>query len=182
MRLVKLGIANVNATVGAVRSNTDRCIAQARALAAEGVTVAAFPEQVIGGYAAEDLVQWRGFVASQWDELGRFAKETAPLATVFGSCLRVRQWWGGNFLLVARRGAAAPDPTRFVGAKIDARLGRREDVEEWDRLVAHAAWIPDHAAVVLPDPSRPVLTDDWSPLERMTDRFVERAEAEMLGR
>ncbi len=83
MRLIKLGIANVNATVGAVRSNTDRCIAAARALAADGVTVGTFPEQVIGGYAAEDLVQWRGFVASQWEELARFAKATAALPTVF---------------------------------------------------------------------------------------------------
>jgi NAD+ synthase (glutamine-hydrolysing) len=31
-------------------------------MAAADVTVGAFPEQVIGGYPAEDLVQWRGFV------------------------------------------------------------------------------------------------------------------------
>jgi len=83
MRLVKLGIANVNATVGAVRSNVDRSVRLAKELAASNVTVAAFPEQVVGGYAAEDLVQWLGFVSSQWEELLRFAKETESLATVF---------------------------------------------------------------------------------------------------
>lgn len=83
MRLVKIGIANVNATVGAVRSNTERCISLARAMAGEDVTLAVFPEQVIGGYAAEDLVQWRAFVASQRRELARFAAETAALRTVF---------------------------------------------------------------------------------------------------
>jgi len=83
MRLVKIAVASVNSTVGAVTSNVDRCIALAREIAAEGVTVAVFPEQVIGGYASEDLVQWRGFVASQRRELERFASETASLPTVF---------------------------------------------------------------------------------------------------
>ncbi len=83
MRLVKIGIASVNATVGAVRSNVDRCVHLAHALAEEGTTIALFPEQVIGGYAMEDLVQWRGFVATQRRELGRFARETAGHGTVF---------------------------------------------------------------------------------------------------
>src|SRR5215470_8361504 len=89
MRLVKIGIANVNATVGAVRSNVDRCVALARAMAKEDVTLAVFPEQVVGGYATEDLVQWRGFVAKQRAELGRFAKETSKLQTVFAIGLTV---------------------------------------------------------------------------------------------
>lgn len=83
MRLVKIGIASVNATVGAVRSNVDRCVALAHAMAAENTTVALFPEQVIGGYASEDLVQWRGFVASQRRELERFAEATRGHGTVF---------------------------------------------------------------------------------------------------
>lgn len=83
MRLVKIGLANVNATVGAVRSNVDRCLEIAHAMAADDVTVAVYPEQVVGGYAPEDLVQWRGFVDSQRRELRRFASETAALTTVF---------------------------------------------------------------------------------------------------
>src|SRR5262249_26972014 len=59
MRLVKIGVANVNATVGAVRANADRCIRLARAMAQEATTIGVFPEQVIGGYPSEDLVQWR---------------------------------------------------------------------------------------------------------------------------
>jgi NAD+ synthase (glutamine-hydrolysing) len=83
MRLVKFGIASVNSTVGAVRSNTDKCIDLARSFAAEDTTLAVFPEQVIGGYAVEDLVQWRAFVASQRRELLRFADVTKDLATAF---------------------------------------------------------------------------------------------------
>lgn len=83
MRLIKIGIGNVNPTVGAVRSNVDKVLAQARAMAASGVTVGCFSEQVVGGYPAEDLVQWRAFLASQRTELERFAHETAELPTVF---------------------------------------------------------------------------------------------------
>jgi NAD+ synthase (glutamine-hydrolysing) len=83
MRLVKIGIASVNPTVGAVHSNVDRCIGFAHALAGEDTTIAVFPEQVVGGYAMEDLVQWRGFVATQRRELDRFAQATAGHGTVF---------------------------------------------------------------------------------------------------
>jgi NAD+ synthase (glutamine-hydrolysing) len=89
MRLVKIGVASVNTTVGAVKSNVDRCVELAHAMADDHVTVAAFPEQVVGGYPAEDLIQWRGFVASQRRELERFANETRGLATVFALGLTV---------------------------------------------------------------------------------------------
>jgi NAD+ synthase (glutamine-hydrolysing) len=83
MRLVKLAVASINPTVGAVTSNVDRCIAVAHEMAQDDVTLGAFPEQVVGGYSPEDLVQWRGFVASQRRELERFALETAKLKTAF---------------------------------------------------------------------------------------------------
>jgi NAD+ synthase (glutamine-hydrolysing) len=83
MRLIQIALASVNPTVGSVRSNTDRCIRLAREAAAQGATVVALPEQVIGGYPAEDLIQWRGFVSAQWRELLRFAAETASLPQVF---------------------------------------------------------------------------------------------------
>ena len=89
MRLVKIAVASVNPTVGAVRSNVDRCVALAHDMAKADVTVAAFPEQVVGGYPTEDLIQWRGFVASQRSELERFARETSSLASVFALGLTV---------------------------------------------------------------------------------------------
>ncbi|MEO7110396.1 MAG: NAD(+) synthase [Polyangiaceae bacterium] len=83
MRLVKIGIANVNSTVGAVVSNITRVIDLAHGMSKDDVSVGVFPEQVTGGYAAEDLVQWRGFVDTQWRELNRFAEATRALGTVF---------------------------------------------------------------------------------------------------
>lgn len=55
----------------------------AREMAAADVTIAGFPEQVIGGYPPEDLVQWRGFLDAQRRELERFARETEDAATVY---------------------------------------------------------------------------------------------------
>src|SRR3954464_15090657 len=82
MRLVRIALANVNTPVGAVVSNVDRALVQARAAAADGATLVAFPEQLISGYPPEDLVQWRSFVAAQWRELERFAESTAELGCV----------------------------------------------------------------------------------------------------
>jgi NAD+ synthase (glutamine-hydrolysing) len=87
MRLVKVGLAAVNTTVGAFGKNVDRAVGMAREMAQQHVTVALFPEQLVGGYPQEDLVQWQRFVDRQWTELERFASETASLPLV--SCLGV---------------------------------------------------------------------------------------------
>jgi NAD+ synthase (glutamine-hydrolysing) len=79
VRLIRIAIANVNTTVGAVHSNVDRALRLARAAADDGATIVAFPEQLVSGYAPEDLVQWRAFVDAQWGELARFARESREL-------------------------------------------------------------------------------------------------------
>jgi len=86
MRLVKVGLASINTTVGAFRANVDRALVCAERMAADDVTVAVFQEQVVGGYSPEDLVLWQGFVERQWDELLRFAAATAalPMVSVVG--------------------------------------------------------------------------------------------------
>jgi NAD+ synthase (glutamine-hydrolysing) len=83
MRLAKLAVASVSPTVGAVRSNVSRLIDIAREMADADVTLAGFPEQVIGGYPPEDLVQWRGFLDGQRRELERFADATSDTPPVY---------------------------------------------------------------------------------------------------
>jgi NAD+ synthase (glutamine-hydrolysing) len=83
VRLVKIGLASINSTVGAFSANVDRCLAAANEMAEQHATIGLFPEQVIGGYPAEDLIQWQGFVEHQWPQLERFTRETASLETVF---------------------------------------------------------------------------------------------------
>lgn len=91
MKLVKLGIGNVSTTVGAVDANTCAVLDTARKAAAEDVWLLAFPEQVIGGYPAEDLVQWKGFVDAQRAALERLADGTRDLRTILvvGAIVRV---------------------------------------------------------------------------------------------
>jgi NAD+ synthase (glutamine-hydrolysing) len=86
MRLVKVGLASVNTTVGAFGANVDRAVTLAKELSAQQTSIAVFPEQCVAGYPAEDLVQWQAFVDRQWTELSRFAKETAslPMVSVLG--------------------------------------------------------------------------------------------------
>jgi NAD+ synthase (glutamine-hydrolysing) len=86
MRLVRIGLATVDTTVGAFAANTDRVIRRLEEMAADGVNVAVFPEQVIGGYPVEDLIQWQGFVDGQWPHLLRVAEATRglPLLAVVG--------------------------------------------------------------------------------------------------
>ena len=83
MRLVKIGLASVNNTVGAFAANVDRAIRIAGEMAVDGVTLGVFQEQLVGGYPVEDLVQWQGFVEGQWPQLERFAAATAELPAVF---------------------------------------------------------------------------------------------------
>ncbi len=83
MRLVKLAVSSLSPTVGAVRSNRARVLEAAREMAAAEVTLGAFPEQVLGGYPPEDLVQWRAFLDAQRQALESFAADTADLPTVY---------------------------------------------------------------------------------------------------
>jgi len=92
MRLVKVGLAAVNTTVGAFSANVERAVSLARQLSAQQTSIAVFPEQCVAGYPAEDLVQWQAFVDRQWTELLRFASETAglPMVSVLGVAIAHR--------------------------------------------------------------------------------------------
>ncbi|MBN2534481.1 MAG: NAD(+) synthase [Spirochaetales bacterium] len=86
MRLIKIGIANINTTVGAFKSNTEKIIFFMKKMNQEQCTIACFQEQAISGYPAEDLVQWKSFVSSQWECLERIAGEsgnTKGIRTVY---------------------------------------------------------------------------------------------------
>jgi len=92
MRLVKIGLGSVNSMVGAVHSNLERVVRMLAEMEAAGVTVACLPEQVLGGYAAEDLVQWRGFLTAQWSALEAVAEATqaSGMVVVLGLAVEYR--------------------------------------------------------------------------------------------
>ena len=108
MRLAKLAVAAVGSTVGAIKSNVERLIKIGREMADAGVTIGAFPEQCIGGYPPEDLVQWPAFVAAQRSGLEHFADQTRDSGTVYVLGLAVSA--GGqvfNAAAVVHRGCVA---------------------------------------------------------------------------
>ncbi|HVY46580.1 MAG TPA: nitrilase-related carbon-nitrogen hydrolase, partial [Minicystis sp.] len=180
MRLVKIGLANVNPTVGAVRSNVDKCLEAAHALAAERTTIALFPEQVVGGYAMEDLVQWRGFVASQRRELERFATETRALGTVF--CLGVTIGVGGdlfNCAALVHRGAVVglcpkeklPTYNIFYEARTFSRGAPHLDLDAGGVPLGDRVYAFDFGTIALE-----VCEDIWSPDGPMRRRCYSGAE------
>jgi hypothetical protein len=103
------------------------------------------------------------------------------LATSFGRCVRVTQYWGSNFLLLARNGDGPPDLSRLLAGPLARRFGARDGLEEWDRLRSLARAMPGNSRLVSPDPAARVLTDDDAPLEWLTDRFLARTERRLRG-
>jgi len=83
MRLVKVGIANIDTKVKAFRANADKAIKIVEAANLENYTVVAFPEQTLFGYSPEDLVEWTHLVSLQLQELNRVVKATEKTSTVF---------------------------------------------------------------------------------------------------
>ncbi|HSF17741.1 MAG TPA: NAD(+) synthase [Vicinamibacteria bacterium] len=91
MQPIKIGLANLDPTVGAIHSNLERLIQTAAEMSANRCAIGVFTEQVISGYPTEDLVQWRGFVEQQGRALRSFAEATGGLThpTIFALGLSV---------------------------------------------------------------------------------------------
>ena len=56
MRQLRLGLAQINPTVGDLDGNFDRVVSWIERARAQAVDVIAFPEMVITGYPPEDLL------------------------------------------------------------------------------------------------------------------------------
>ena len=55
MRLIKVGLANINTIVGAFDSNTAKVIEYARTMAKDRCTIGCFQEQVISGHPDTEI-------------------------------------------------------------------------------------------------------------------------------
>lgn len=89
MTVLRIGVAQVNPTVGDLAGNLALLTETYAAAAGAGCDLVAFPELVITGYPPEDLVLKPRFVADNRATLERFAAETSATVAVVGFVDRV---------------------------------------------------------------------------------------------
>ena len=71
---MKIGIAQINPTVGDLRGNFDKVLAAYERLAASGAELVLAPELAISGYPPQDLVFQSGFVAKNLEAIEQLAQ------------------------------------------------------------------------------------------------------------
>jgi NAD+ synthase (glutamine-hydrolysing) len=84
MSVIRLGLAQLNATVGAIEDNASRIRERLDDARAAGVDVVAFPELAVCGYPPEDLLLKRSFVAANRAAIADLAAATSGLTAIVG--------------------------------------------------------------------------------------------------
>ncbi len=92
MRHVRLGLAQLNSTVGDIEGNGSRIRAQIADARAQGCGIVAFPELALTGYPPEDLVLRREFCEASRRAAGELAPATAGLIAIVGFV----DWYEGD--------------------------------------------------------------------------------------
>jgi len=82
--LVKVALAQIDATVGDLRGNSEKVLASLREASRRGAELAVFPEQSLGGYPALDLWEERGFAEANEKALAALAKKVRGTAALVG--------------------------------------------------------------------------------------------------
>ena len=82
---MKIALAQVNPTVGALRENRGLVEDAARKARAQGADLVVLPEMVLTGYPPMDLLERDGFVAAQMRELEELAAASKDIAIVLGA-------------------------------------------------------------------------------------------------
>jgi len=117
MPSVRIALAQVNPTVGDLVGNAASVRRSARAAAAAGAQLVAFPEMMLTGYPVEDLVFRSSFVAASRATLERLAADLAA------------DGLGGLPIVVgyldATDGAGGPEPRNAAAVLVGGRVAAR---------------------------------------------------------
>lgn len=116
MTAVKVGLAQINTTVGNVRANAAKVVDAARWARGKGADILLTPEQALTGYPAEDLLLRPEFVRRQTQVLGQLREDLAlfpDLHVVVGH-------------VCERDGKLYNAATVFVNGRVVARYFKRE--------------------------------------------------------
>jgi NAD+ synthase (glutamine-hydrolysing) len=84
MSCLRVGLAQMNATVGAIDDNVARIRAQLAEARAREVDVVAFPELAVCGYPPEDLLLKPGFVAASREAIEELLPATDGITAIVG--------------------------------------------------------------------------------------------------
>ena len=84
MRNLRVGLAQINVTVGDLKGNVAKILDSVERARAQGVDLIAFPELAITGYPPEDLLLRPQFVRDNQDALDAVVKGSAGITLVVG--------------------------------------------------------------------------------------------------
>ncbi|MCD8482258.1 MAG: NAD+ synthase [Verrucomicrobia bacterium] len=98
---MKIGLAQLNTTVGDLAGNLAKAVKVYDALVAAGADLVLFPELAITGYPPRDLLFKSKFVADNLAALNQFAQRTGSVPAVIGFVDRNRSERGRRFLNAA---------------------------------------------------------------------------------
>ena len=85
MRRVRVGLAQVNPTVGAIEANARLVVDWMERARALGCDIVAFPEMVLTGYPPEDLLFKPAFIEANLRALADVARASRGLTAVVGT-------------------------------------------------------------------------------------------------
>jgi len=84
MRRVRVGLAQVNPTVGAIEANARMVVDWMTRARVAGCDIIAFPELALTGYPPEDLLFKPAFIEANLRALGEIAKQSRGLTAILG--------------------------------------------------------------------------------------------------
>ncbi|MFH0797618.1 MAG: NAD+ synthase [Candidatus Omnitrophota bacterium] len=82
--MIRIGLAQINATVGDIPGNEAKILRYISEAQRAGVDIVAFPEMALTGYPPEDLLFKSGFIEANLNALARIAKKTRDIVAVTG--------------------------------------------------------------------------------------------------
>jgi NAD+ synthase (glutamine-hydrolysing) len=82
---MRLGLAQLNPTVGDLAGNREKILAAYAALVAQGAELVVFPELAVCGYPPRDLLFKRRFVTDVADSLAEIAAAVGPVPALIGT-------------------------------------------------------------------------------------------------
>ena len=82
---MRLGLAQLNPTVGDLAGNRRKILDAYAALVAQGAELVVFPELIVCGYPPRDLLFKRRFVADVAESLAAIAQEVGAVPALIGT-------------------------------------------------------------------------------------------------